>query len=415
MPAEPASIAPPVEPTPPAAQSPEAPRTTPAPPSPAKIPSWEEDLDKLGEKLEPAPAPKPDDKPATPAPAGKKDEPAPPAKPASKSDEKTGIPSFQTNKDLRKWAEERHRAAVALETEKQQLQAKLQQLETVVPKTQQDTNVMSQTVAQMQKQIADYEQALATHVFEQSPKYINEFQKPYLAAREKAYREVTELLVTEETGERDDEDNPKTRQRPATQRDFDYIYSLPRAQARQAARKMFGDDADDVIEHRRKISDLAEKAIEAVENHRKNYKQELEVEMGKQTQQRNATAQLWRTANEKISADPKFDWLWGEDKEDPESNATLSKGFQMADLFFSEERDKMNPQDRVLFDANIRHRIAAFSRLAYKVNKLKADLDAANATIAQMRGSAPGKPVADAGPVKVEAKTWEEGLDALPE
>ncbi len=275
--------------------------------------------------------------------------------------------------------------------------------------------MMTGAMAQMQKQIADYERALATHVFEQSPKYINDFQKPFISARDKAYRSVEELLVSEPTGEMDENGEPKMRQRQATKRDFDYIYSLPRAQARQAAKKLFGDDSDEVMEHRRNMSDLAEKAIEAVETHKKNYAEETQAAMARQTQERNATAQLWRTANEKISADPRFQALWGDDPDDPDSNEALANGFKMADVFFSEERDKLSNQDRVLFDANIRHRIAAFSRLAHKVNKLKVELDAANTTIEQLRGSAPGKPMADGAKPKTEPKTWEEGIAALPE
>jgi hypothetical protein len=69
----------------------------------------------------------------------------------------------------------------------------------------------------------------------------------------------------------------------------------------------------------------------------------------------------------------------------------------------------------VEFDAYIRHTIAMGPRLAYKLNKLSVENKALRDEIAQLRGSAPGKPT----PVSTEAhaapKSFMERLNELPD
>lgn len=395
-----------------AAPSGGSPAPAPAPAAPTR-PKWEEDLDKLGD--EPA-------KPAgTAEPAGGKKAAAPttPA-PASDEHEEEGVKipkgvTLPKEPKFRAWALGGYKQAKQLETEKAQLEAKVKQLESVVPRTQEDSRVLNERITSLQGLVTQYEQALATHVFERSPKYVNEYQKPYAEARQQAYEEVEQLMVTFDTGERDSEGTPVTKQRPANRRDFDFIYSLPRAQARQAAKKMFGDDADDVMQLRKNVADLAEKAIKAVQEHEKNYKDEAKKTYEQTRVQRSALDGLWKTVNDRISSDPKRALYWGTDNDDPDANTALTKGFQIADLFFSEERDKMTPEDRVAFDANIRHRIAGFSKLAHKVRVLADQVAAKDAEIAQLRGSAPGRPSVSGETTPGGSKTWQEGIDALPE
>ena len=74
----------------------------------------------------------------------------------------------------------------------------------------------------------------------------------------------------------------------------------------------------------------------------------------------------------------------------------------------------MSPEQRVEFDAYIRHTIAMGPRLAYKVNKLTADLKAREAEIAQLRGSVPGTPQPiSSEPAPATNKTLAQRLDEL--
>lgn len=416
-------ITPPSEPTPaPAAPAPETVPVTPPSPSPTTK-SWTDALDALPD-IDDAPAVKPE--PAKAAPEKPKDEAKPadttPAKPAEKPDAKPdvkqdqdGLPAFRTNQELRKWAKERNAAAAAAESKRVELENKLKELETRVPKTEQGAELLAQQLADAQKRLEQHEQLIEVQSFEHSQKYQKEYAAPYHAARQKAYKDVAEMMVNEPTDLLDDEGNPKMRQRAATQADFDRIYSLPRAQARELAKKMFGDDdAAEIMAHRRNISELAEKAQAALDDRRKNFGTYKQQEMAQRSQQEIAIQGLWKTANEKISQDPKRAVYWGEDKEDPEANKALAGGFKLADEFFSEKRDQMSPQDRVEFDAYIRHTIAMGPRLAYKLNKFMAECKALKEEIAQIRGSAPGAPapISDEQPVK-KPDSMDSAIDAM--
>lgn len=390
----------PVAQPPPATAPDTSPVTHPSPSPTTK--SWMEALDALDvpdtpvKPEPPKPEKKADPKPTAEKPAEKAAET--PQKPPEPSGDKTpvgqdGVPQFRTNKELNKWARERHAAAMAAEAKRAELENRLKQLETVVPKSQQDGQLLAQQIAQAEQRIAQYEQVLEAQAFEHSAKYQKEFAEPYYRAREAAYKDVAEMMVSEPTGEKDAEEKPVMRQRPATKADFDKIYSLPRPQARALAKQIFGDDdGSDVMDHRKRISELAEKAQEAVKDRQQNFTKYRQQEMAQRSQQEIAIQSLWKTANERISADPKRAMYWGEDKEDPEANKALASGFKLADEFFSEKRDQMGPEEKVEFDAYIRHTIAMGPKLAYKVNKLNAENKALKDEIAQLRGSAPGAP-----------------------
>jgi hypothetical protein len=356
------------------------------------------------------PEPKPDAKPAEVIPAKPED------KPGEISKDADGVPQFRTNKELNRWARERHKAAAAAEAKRVELEAKLVELERVVPKSQEGAEVLAQQLATAQQRLAQHEQVIEAQAFEHSEKYQKEYAAPYYAARDRAYKDVAEMLVNEPTNDLDEDGNPKMRQRAATQADFDKIYSMPRAQARELAKKMFGDDdAAEIMAHRRAISDLAEKAQTALTDRRKNFATYKQQEMAQKSQQDIAIQGLWKKANETISQDPKRAVYWGEDKDDPDANKALDNGFKLADEFFSEKRDQMAPADRVEFDAYIRHSIAMGPRLAYKLNKAMAENKALKDEITQLRGSAPGapKPIGEEQPpVK---KSFMETLNDLPE
>lgn len=352
----------------------------------------------------------------------KKEEKSEPTKPEAEKEkpveaagdkEEDGLPVFRTNKEVRQYAKAQRKAAIEAEAKRVELENKLKQLETVVPKTQQGAEVLAQQLAEAQKRLAQHEQVIEMQSFEHSDKYQKEYATPYYNARQKAYKEISEMLVNEETGERDAEDKPVLRQRAATKADFDRIYGLPRAQARAMAKAMFGDDADEVMAHRKNISELAEKAQTALEERRQNYAVHKQQEIAQKSQQQIAIEKLWKTANENISKDPKRQMYWGEDPDDPEANKALASGFKLADEFFSEKRDQMTPEERVEFDAHIRHSIAMGPRLAYKVKKLSAENSALKEEVAQLRGSAPGAPQPVGEEQAPKEKTLSEALDAL--
>lgn len=397
-----------------------APAASPSPSPTTK--SWTDALDALpdiDDKPTPAtepPKPAPDkakveSKPAEPVPA-KKDEPVP-AKPIEKQDQ-DGVPAFRTNQELRKWAKERHAAAAAAEAKRVELENRLKELETAVPKSQEGAEVLAQQLAAAQQRLAQHEQLIEMQSFEHSEKYQKEYAAPYYEAMGKAEKRVSEMLVSEPTGEEDENGQPVMKKRPATKADFLKIYNLPYAQAEEMAANMFGRSADRVLAMRENISDLAEKAQNALADRRQNYSKYRQEEQANFSQREVAIQKLWKTANEQISQDPKRVQYWGEDKEDPEANKALANGFKLADEFFSEKRDQMNPEHRVEFDAYIRHTIAMGPRLAYKLNKMSSENKALKEEIAQLRGSAPGapKPISDE-PAPKKPDSTDAAIDAM--
>lgn len=409
-----------VAPAAPAAPEP-TPAATPAPSPTTK--SWTDALDALPD-IDDAPAAKPE--PPKPTPEKAKEEPKPaevapakkdeakPDKPADKPDA-DGLPTFRTNQDLRKWAKERHAAATAADSKRVELENKLKELETRVPKTEQGAELLAEQLAAAQKQLAEHQQLIEMESFEKSEKYQKEYAAPYYEAMGKAEKRVTEMMVSEPTGEDDpDTGQPIMKKRPATKADFLKIYNLPYAQAEELAANLFGRGAERVLAMRENISDLAEKAQSALDDRRQNYGKHRQEEQASQSQKQIAIGRLWKTANEQISQDPKRAQYWGEDKDDPESNKALASGFTLADEFFSEKRERMGPEERVEFDAYIRHTIAMGPRLAYKLNKLTAENRTMKDEIAQLRGSAPGapKPISDETPLKKPDST-QDAIDSM--
>jgi hypothetical protein len=425
MPETPAAIAPAPEAppsTPPTTPAPQTPSSEPssqppgtATPPPDSRPRWEQDLDdieagnKPGEKVPAAREPQPKEEPAP-----KQDAKAATTAPKQDPDGE-GMPSFSTNRDLRKWAKDRHTAAIRAEKELTAAKQALEKAATGVPKEFQDTQLMVQQMAEMKKTIDSYEKLLEVHVRDQSPTFVKEYKQPYFNAVRKAVGIITQLNVSVPTGQQDDEGNPIMQERRATEQDWRLIYSLPFADARKMARRMFGEDYDVVMNHYNQVAELAEKHNNALKEWETGYQKQRQEEYGKQRTQRLAMENLWRTANERISSDPKRKEDWGTPEDDADGAQALTDGFQLADLFFGDEHDAMKPDEKVAFDANIRHRIAGFSYQRYLVRKLRQELQAKDSEIAQLRGSAPGKPTPTGETPPSGPKSVMAALDGLPD
>jgi hypothetical protein len=69
----------------------------------------------------------------------------------------------------------------------------------------------------------------------------------------------------------------------------------------------------------------------------------------------------------------------------------LGKGTKMADAYFS-DRSQQPVEQRVVFDAHVRNRIAAFPALVSRMRKLEAENAQYAKDLAELRGSAPGAP-----------------------
>lgn len=329
---------------------------------------------------------------------------------------KDDLPPFRTNQELRKWAKERHAAAVAAENRHKELEAKLQELQTTVPKTQQGAEALAQQLVETKKKLEHYQRIIDLQSPEISDEYQDKFVKPWQTLKAKTTKRIATFTVNEATGDIDPEtEKPVVKQRQATAADFDRIYSAPPSQVRQLAREMFGEDSGEVLAMRERLSEIYENASEWLNDKRENYSKYKEEKEAELTTKQIAIQKLWHTANEAISKDPKRAEYWGEDPNDPEANKALATGFKLADEHFSAKRDQMNDEERVEFDAHIRHVIAMGPRLIYTVKKLKSENAALRAEIEDLRGSEPGSPKAVSEETAPRDKSVMERLSELPE
>lgn len=209
-----------------------APETT-SPPSINK--HWTQALDEIdlpdkeAPKAPPAKAPEakaPEPEKAKPKEAPKTETKQPEKKVEPAAEPKDELPPFRTNQELRKWAKDRHVAATVSEKKLAEYEAKLKELESRVPKTEQGAELVAQQIVEAKKKIESYERIIEMQAFEHSEKYRKEYYDPWWNAMSKAEKEVGELLITEPTGEQeptgemDADGNPKMRakmrQRPAS-------------------------------------------------------------------------------------------------------------------------------------------------------------------------------------------------------
>lgn len=387
---------------------------------------WEDDLDKLGgSDDEPpaagaAPGGKPDDKKAKPGdrpskPGEKPTKPGAPAAPAAAGGEgEDGVPQFTTNGELRKWAAEQRKAAKMAEDKITQL---TQQVTTFEQQTKAAGNPveMSRQLAAMKTQLEDYENRVRMIDYEQSAEYRDKYEKPYQTGWKRALTEVAELEVTIETGEKDEQGNAKTATRPAKKEDFQYIMGLPLGKAGIMASKLFKENGAIVMQHYNRIRDLRQNALDAIDEYKTKGKEFEEAKTARAQSESAAHNQLWKTTNERMATDPKRKEFWGK-SEDPAEQAELEKGFAFADQLFGETYDKLGMEDKILLHAAIRHRVAGFHKLAHRNKTLRGEIATLNKTIEELRSSGPGKPGGGGGGTGGgTTKTWQEGIDALPE
>lgn len=395
---EPIAPAAPAAPTPPPAApaAPAAPGGGDEPPSASDAFDKQFELDTPGT---PPPAPAKPVAPAAPAPAKPAAAPAKPAAPAAAApaqefEEVEGIkvPKFKSDKDFRGWGLGGYKKAKQLETELESLRSKHTELEQVVPRTQAEKTQLATKLAELEKKHNEVLSELNFANYERSPEYKDKYEKPFQDAYNRALRDVAELTVTEEDRSQPADENGKypTKDRPAKPEDFDQIYQLQLGAATKLAAKKFGAEAASiVIGHRNTIRQAAEAAVNALKEWKANAakrQQEMEVQS---TQTRERMNSLWTQVNADIREKSKD--LFQERPDDKEWNEALAKGTAMADAYFG-DRSAQPMEQKVVFDAHVRNRVAAFPALVSRMRKLEAENAQLAKDLAELRGSGPGKP-----------------------
>lgn len=391
----------PSTPTPPAAPA------TPAPPSTPDAPSASDAFEKQFELDTPAttdaaPPSQPTQPPATPAPSptskksGAQAAPKSPAapQPPTEHEEIDGIkvPKFKSDKDFRGWGLNGYKKATQLENDLKAMQTKYSDLEQRVPKTEAEKKQLADRLTELEKRYNETLSELNFANYERSPEYKEKYEKPYVDAVNNAYQEISELTVTEEDRTQPADENGvyPTKERQATKSDFDQIYQLQLGPATKLAAKKFGPEAVSIVmAHRAKIRDAAKAAVGALNQWKESAAKRAQEQETQTIQTKQRVEGLWTQVNNDIRSKNKD--LFDERPNDSAWNEEFKKGTAMADAYFS-DRSNQPVEQRIIFDAHVRNRIAAFPALASENNRLKSQVSQLQKDIAALRGSDPGKP-----------------------
>ena len=224
--------------------------------------------------------------------------------------------------------------------------------------------------------------------YEKTQEFQDKYQKPYDAAWVRAMKEVNEIPVLNEDG------TP----RPATAQDLLSLVNLPLPQAKELARQMFGDFADDVMGFRKEIRGLYDSQRQAIEDAKKGGA-EHEKQQRENMQKFHAEAgkhimDTWKQANEEMLAHEKYGRFFKPVEGDDELNHRLDSGFKLAQQAFAENpRDpNLTPERRsaiVRRHAALRNRAAAFGPMAARIERLESKLKEAETKLSQYQGSEP--------------------------
>lgn len=208
------------------------------------------------------------------------------------------------------------------------------------------------------KRRTELEKEIAFVAYHKSTEFVDKYQKPYEEAWAKAVSELAELTIESEDGQT----------RTATAQDLLTLSNMPLGEARKLANQMFGDAADDVMAHRRKVRELSDAQTKALAEAQKNSETRDKERQTQSLQQRQKMATLWTDENK--AWQERFPrWFKPEDG-DEQGNALLAKGYEMADAAFSGNGQK-SPEEMVTLHAELRNKAAAFPKLALRLKQAR--------------------------------------------
>lgn len=372
---------------------------------------WKNTLDEYFPEDKPTPPAepaKPAEKPAE-TPAKEAEKPAEPPKPSEKPDEDIDLPEPKVGntREFRNWGKtgwDRFKKASAKAKE---LEAKIAEIESKPAPTATDDKKLADLTEQLtaaQKRIDDYEMKVRMTRYEESAEYQEKYQKPWMQAVKSAYDDVKELTVTETNAETGD-----VKERPALQSDFDEIVNSNLGPASKLAHEKFGINAPYILQLRANIRNLARVAHEAVQGYRSTAAERAKAEAVKETQRTQQLNTLWTKANESLAA--KAPDLFAERENDKEWNEAFAKGTELVAKKFGPAWNQLPDDQKVMVDAQIFQFARAFLPLRAKMKALTAQLAEKDKMIAQLKGSAPGKPApAPSSEPPAEPKTWRDAL-----
>jgi hypothetical protein len=268
--------------------------------------------------------------------------------------------------------------------ERERLEARLKELEAKPAPSAADEQKMrdlERRIAEFESRAKTYAQQLAEVEYTRS----DEFKEKYAAPWQRTYKEgvdfVSALRKHNELGEPGDE--------RGSQSDFDMLRSLPREQRRLEAKRMFGEDAPEVLEYIRQLDRIRADADAAVAEHGKQYESKKQEEERRKKEELDAFAQHHQRAREAIEAKfPQF-FSPAHYASSPAEKKALEDSYQYVD-WLSESLQQMPADERAAAAAVLRARAAGFGLLVARAEKLEAENKALKDELAKFRSTDPG-------------------------
>jgi hypothetical protein len=358
----------------------------------------------------PAPAsPPPAAAPAAPAPAAEpppSDDPfeAPKKAPAAAAKPADGKPTqAAVAPDIDKLAPKELRERVKqLNQENQTYGGKIKALEEQIKafdKRGIDTSALTTRLEAIEKERDGALAELRAARQEASPEFKEKFDKPFNQAAERAKKSIEELQVTDAEGNI----------RPATWADFAALYSLPVGKAIEQANSLFGTAANFVLQQREKLLDMDTARQTALQEEKDQFKQKSAREIAEQAKRREGVGKMWEETNKRL-ADSVSDY-----KDDP-TDADANEARKHALSVFDSEINAADQEDfikqKVLKDAHVRQRVGAYAVQKVQIARLKAEKEALQKQVDELKGVAPGGTHRAGGdaPAGEETEDWGAGL-----
>lgn len=242
----------------------------------------------------------------------------------------------------------------------QTLEARIKELEVANPP---EVKALQERLTAAEKRRDELESEIVYVNYAKSKEFDDKYARPYREAWADALRDLKQLPINEEG-----------RTREATEDDLLELANLPLGQARQRAIALFGDSADDIMMHRRKIIDLSNAQAKALEDQRTAGLEKAKTAEAEMKGRREKTLKLWTESNTAIVK--KWPHMFDKVEGDQEGNDLLDKGEALADRLFSptEENRPKSEEEAVRLHALMRQKIRNHDRLALWLKKANAKI-----------------------------------------
>jgi len=230
----------------------------------------------------------------------------------------------------------------------------------------------------MESRLKQVESEFYARDYKESPEFKEFFEKRWQDQYKTAVDGVSTITIVDDNGDT----------RAANRADFEKVRNAPNGvELRRAAKQIFGEDADFVIDQVSQLLVIQDSAKKELETRKAEYDSRMKA----QVETRQKSSEIFDTVQTDTDKKMREKWpqYFGEDPEDKESNEALKRGADFISTSL-EGRGKLSSEDVATRSAIIKNWAASFPRLVHKLEKSDAEIKALKETISKLRGSDPG-------------------------